>query len=994
MNCRLHCAHRSLTSFAGIVLAVCVLTSTRLEAATRIEALTRAYDNQRTAANLLEKALKPSNVRKNHFGKLFMLPVDDQIYAGLLYAAKVPVSGAKHNVLYAATVNNTVYAFDADTLGAPLWYRNFNDNGRPTRNTEVGQSCKNGYKDFIGNIGIVGTPAIGPDRTMYFVTRTVEGNSTVQRLHAIDIATGNERPNSPKVIQATVPGTGEGSTNAVVAFNPETENQRPALALSGGTVYVGWASFCDTRPYHGWLMAYDAATLAQINVFNASPNGNMAGIWMSGAGPAFDDAGNMFFSTGNGTYNGATDFGESMVKLEAKSLRKVDSFTPSNFNTLNDFDLDFGTQGPTILPGSSFLIVGGKEGKMYLLDGRQLGGQAPGDIQIPQVVQAVDATIRPTASHHMHNAIPVWKGPQGTNAYVWGENDFLRLYRFDSVTQKFALPAVATGSILAPSGMPGGMMTISANGSRHGSGILWATLPRVGDANQMTVPGDLYAFDAESLTLLWSSQSPGDDPMNFAKGSPPIVVNGKVYVASLSNFVSVYGLRKRAPKSQNLALNAHASGSAPCIASQTPDKALNDSAHQGPTDKWCSSTANPFLQVDLGQARTVGRFVLEHAGAGGDDFTLNTRDFNIQVSADGTNFTTVANVADNVQSITTHDIPAATARYIRLNVLKPAEGTAPANIYEFQAFAPASLPPPAKDTSVAGDPPPVSQSGTPIPQPSQSNGAEKQGGAKVEVTSTGRVIAPPADVAAHPADAQVTASGLAMKVLKAGNGTVHPVANDCVTVRFIAWKTDGALFSTSTTMNDSDVLCLNAAILGISEALKEMVVGERRRLWVPQDLTFHEGHHHVEKRPEDEEPPHKDLTFDLELLSILKAPPTPADLAQPPNGAARTASGLAYHILQNGTGKVHPSTTSTVRLNFSGWKSDGKMFETTVMANHPAVISVATAPQGWRDALCSMVVGEKTRFWIPAARAFGEKPANRFDPAGDLVYEFELLSVQ
>src|SRR5262245_20090145 len=278
---------------------------------------------------------------------------------------------------------------------------------------------------------------------------------------------------------------------------------------------------------------------------------------------------------------------------------------------------------------------------MYLLDAERLGGQSPGDIQISQVVQAVDATVRPTLTHHMHNAIPAWQSPQGLNAYVWGESDFLRIFRFDPAVQKFAVPAAATGSILAPSGMPGGMMTISANGSHAGTGILWASLPRVGDANQMTVPGGLYAFNAEDLSLLWSSNSPGDDPLNFAKGSPPIVANGKVYVASISNFVSVYGLKKHTPKLQNLALNAHATGSASCNPNQTPDKAFNGSAESGPDDKWCSPAASPFLQVDLGRNVTIGRFVLEHAGAGGDDFNLNSRDFNIQVSVDGLNFSTV-----------------------------------------------------------------------------------------------------------------------------------------------------------------------------------------------------------------------------------------------------------------------------------------------------------------------------------------------------------------
>ena len=270
----------------------------------------------------------------------------------------------------------------------------------------------------------------------------------------------------------------------------------------------------------------------------------------------------------------------------------------------------------------------------------------------------------------------------------------------------------------------------------------------------------------------------------------------------------------------------------------------------------------------------------------------------------------------------------------------------------------------------------------------------QQSAGPVEVTRTGRVIAAPADVAAAPPDAQVMPSGLAMKVLQPGTASEHPVQNDCVTVSFIAWKTDGTLFSTSTTMNDADVLCLNASIMGISEALKQMVVGEKRRLWIPEDLTFHEGHHHVQRRPEDEEPPHKDLTFDLKLLSILKAPPTPENLTQAPADATRTSSGLAYVILKPGTGTLHPSVTSKVTAHFTSWRSDGRIFETTVMTKHPALISVASAPTGWREAITSMVPGEKARFWIPATLAFGEKPANRFNPSGDLVYEIELISVE
>jgi F5/8 type C domain len=231
-------------------------------------------------------------------------------------------------------------------------------------------------------------------------------------------------------------------------------------------------------------------------------------------------------------------------------------------------------------------------------------------------------------------------------------------------------------------------MTISADGSRSRTGILWAAIPRLGDANQMTVPGDLYAFNAENLDLLWSSSGAGDDPLNFAKGSPPIVANGKVYVASISNFVSVYGLRKGRPERQNLALRARATGSQPCDPTETPEKAINGSTEAGPADKWCSSAPSAFLQLDLGRTETLGRFVVEHAGAGGDDFNLNTSDFNIQVSIDGTNFQTVASATGNVQSITTHDIPPTPARFVRLNVLNPTGAPQQqANIYELQVFA-------------------------------------------------------------------------------------------------------------------------------------------------------------------------------------------------------------------------------------------------------------------------------------------------------------------
>jgi len=648
---------------------------------------TRAYNSQRTGANLSETVLTQANVNSAAFGKLFSLAVDDQVYAGVLYVSSLQIAGGIHNVIYVATVNNSVYAFDADALGAPLWQKNFNGSGRPTTNIDFGAACPGGYFDFRGNIGIVGTPVIdGAAGTMYFVTRTVEGSGTVQRLHAVDITTGNERTNSPKVITASVPGTGDGG--GTVVFNSTTQNQRPALALSQGTVYIAWSSYCDITPYHGWVMAYDGTSLSQLGAFNDTPNGVQGGIWMAGAGIALDAGGNLFVSTGNGTADATQDFGESVVKLAPNTLNRLDFYTASNYNTLNAGDTDFGSGGPSMLPGYNLLVTGGKEGRLYLLNTNNLGGLVSGDVQIPQVFQAVDPTVRPAATHHIHSSNPVWTSPQGLNVYVWGENDFLRGYRFSATTQTFNTVPFASGSILPPVGMPGGIMTLSANGSQPGTGILWAATPRNGDANEYTVPGQLYAFNAETLALLWQSTGVMDDSLNMSKGSLPVVANGKVYAASLSRFVSVYGPRATIPPSQNLALSKTATGSASCNGSETPDKAFNGSYSLGLSDKWCSQSAHAFLQVDLGAPTTVNRFVVEHAGAGGgESFNLNTAAFNIQVSTDGVNFTTVVNVTGNVDSITTHDITPTIARYVKVNVITPSQnGDIASRIYELQAY--------------------------------------------------------------------------------------------------------------------------------------------------------------------------------------------------------------------------------------------------------------------------------------------------------------------
>lgn len=511
-----------------------------------LNVLTRSYDNQRSGANLSEKVLNHANVNSRQFGKLFQLPVDDEIYAQILYASGVSIGGVSRNVIYVATVNNTVYAFDAESAGAPLWQRNFNGNGRPPRYYEVanGSACNGNYHDFAGNIGIVGTPVIdATSSTMFFVTRTLESEKIIYRLHAVDIATGTERAASPKQITASVPGTGDGSDGTNIVFDPMYHNQRAGLALAANAVYVTFAAYCDAQPVHGWIMGYDVATLAQTGVFNTTANGSLGGIWQAGSAPAVDASGNIYVTTGNGDYDGAVNFGETLLKLKPRTLSFLSSFTPSNFATLNAVDDDFGSAGPSFVPGTNLIVNGGKEGKVYLLNSSNLGGMVPGDTQIPQSFQAVDTAARPGESHHIHNHNVVWNSPAGVNMYVWGENDYLRAYRFDPTTQRFSRPAARVGAVLPPPGMPGGTMSLSASGNSAGTGILWATTPSQGNANQASVPAILRAFNAETLDLLWDSSSPGDDPLALSKGSPPLIANGKVYLASVSRVVSVFGPR-------------------------------------------------------------------------------------------------------------------------------------------------------------------------------------------------------------------------------------------------------------------------------------------------------------------------------------------------------------------------------------------------------------------------------------------------------------------
>jgi hypothetical protein len=508
---------------------------------------TEHNDAARTGANTSETVLTTTNVNVSQFGKLFERVVDDEIYAQPLYVQGVNVPGVGlRNVVYVTTNNDSVYAFDADdpTASAPLWRVNYTDPAAgvvPVKRTDVGQACGN-YLDFANNIGIAGTPAIdAAAQTMYFVTRTKENGTFVQRLHAIDIRTGAERPGSPQVIQAAVVGTGDGrDAQNNIAFNARTQNQRSGLLLDHGTVYIAWASYCDQGPYHGWILGYDASSLQQVMVYNTTPDGGLGGIWQSGGGLTADTLGNLYALTGNGSFNGNTggrNFGNSFLKVSPAGTL-LDWFTPFNWSFLNATDEDLGIQNAMLVPNTNLVIGGGKEGVMYVVNANAMGHFRSNDNS--QIVQSFQAS-----SAARMNASPVYwnSATYGPAIYLWPAGDPLKVFRL--VSGLFQTPAAAQSTRLAPTGMPGGMLSLSANGSAAGTGIVWAAMSNSGDANHAPQPGILRAYDAGNVTReLWTSQQNAarDALGNFSKFSPPTVAGGKVFMPTLSNKLVVYGL--------------------------------------------------------------------------------------------------------------------------------------------------------------------------------------------------------------------------------------------------------------------------------------------------------------------------------------------------------------------------------------------------------------------------------------------------------------------
>jgi hypothetical protein len=542
---------RSELSLLVAVVCLAACKGDFVDIATRnpqsISVLTQHNDNTRVGWNDHETALTTSNVNQQHFGRVLTLVVDDQVYAQPLVVGHVQVKGGDHNVVYIATVDNTLYAFDGDN-GTLYWVRNITAPGmRPPRNTDMTGACNGNYTDFSGNIGIVGTPVIDSARhTLYVVARSTDGNAFVQHLHAVSIIDGSDAPGSAVQITATSPGSGDGSVNNVITFNGQTQNQRQGLTLVNGVVYVTFSSHCDWGPYHGWVLGYDAGTLQQRVVYNVTPNGYAGGMWESGAGMAADDAGNLYVVAGNGTVGDSTDptsltnRGESALKLtpSGSTLQVASYFTPNDYQFLNDNDVDYGSVGSLLIPNSSSFLTGGKDGNLYLLNKDAMGGYQPSSNQVQQVVQLT--------SSEMHCQPAYYRGSTTEFLYVWPENNPLRAIPFDRGTNQLDPLAAVTFTAGGPTGHSGAMLSGSSDGSKAGTAILWASYAFSGDAEHDVSLGILRAFDAADVTReLWNSRQnlSRDGAGMYAKFAAPTIANGRVYLPTFSNQVVVYGLQ-------------------------------------------------------------------------------------------------------------------------------------------------------------------------------------------------------------------------------------------------------------------------------------------------------------------------------------------------------------------------------------------------------------------------------------------------------------------
>jgi hypothetical protein len=527
IKCIVHCV-------ISLVLAMIVTPA----AIAQPSVLTQDYDMSRSGANLSETILTPSNVSSATFGRLFSYPVDEEVFAQPLYVPNLVIGGATHNVVFVATMGNTVYAFDADSPAAsitPLWSVNL---GAGVPSSKFLFFAGGG----ISHCGIYSTPVIDPTtNTMYVVTHvwSTASQSVALQLHALNVETGAEKFGGPVQIAAT-------------GFDANVNEQRAGLLLWNGAVYVAMGSHADFRtdlstqkqkPYVGLVLAYDAQTLARVGTFNAESGGMGAAIWQGGRGPASDGS-YLYAMTANAETLGTTDYSESFVQLNPRTLSVAGYYQDRDSACLNTLDLDLASSGPQVIPGAgtNLLVGGGKEGKVYALQlDRALQTQTLqtfwGTSNYPTLpAEGGTCADTRTAGHGwLHGSdTAFWNNPSGVSYYYsFGNYDQLMAWELSGNT--FTQTSVDT-----PSNLSTNALAVSANAGANA--ILWTV------SNQTTGTAMVSAYKAiplgGHLTLLWNSaQVPRRDALGqLGRYSVPTIANGKVYVSSGSNQVAVYGL--------------------------------------------------------------------------------------------------------------------------------------------------------------------------------------------------------------------------------------------------------------------------------------------------------------------------------------------------------------------------------------------------------------------------------------------------------------------
>ena len=574
--------YRAISRYVAVAwqAAAIALTLIVLSAHAAVSVLQSRGDAASTGANLAETELTPQTVGSGSFGKLASLQVEGFVYAQPLIAAGIQIAGKRRNVVYIATMENVVYAFDADDFSATgglLWQVRFSEGGAtPVPVADVLPATNPAYTLVKGAIGVMSTPVIDPStHTIYVLSRWKAGDEYGQSLHALDLSSGAEKPNSPMPIVFT--------DASGISFDPKWHAQRTGLVIAGNKIVIAWGSIQDAGPYHGWVMAYDKASLALTGAFcttcgpQISPVGVPygGGFWQSGRAPVVDASGFVYLLSGNGWPTGDNGqlsgagfwqrscvgdlpiptgyYGQSLIALDPNKLALLApaaSLLPANWcSELDQLDHDLGGSGLVLITENlrKLLIGGGKDGVLRLFDANALTSPevVAGPQQQLQALQLAgpsgDCTAQLLGGPVYWNRASGKAGntPNSSLVFVAAKNDYLRSFSMNAAAQAPLVPsAVGTSRI---NGHPGGILTLSANSNIPGSGIVWLVHADSPDCNWKSgalfdaKPATLRAYHADNgLQELWTSNNAAgrDAPGYFSKFTPATVANGKVYMVT------------------------------------------------------------------------------------------------------------------------------------------------------------------------------------------------------------------------------------------------------------------------------------------------------------------------------------------------------------------------------------------------------------------------------------------------------------------------------